>query len=134
MFSFKSFFPDAITLFNKGFHVQTLWSTKTNLPSTLSDTLKAIVHNHQFYPNITTILQVLLTTPVTSATVERANSALRFVKSAFRSTMSEERFNALVLLYVHSDIELDYDVIVNKYANKYPRRMLLVNPLSIWKI
>jgi len=45
--------------------------------------------------------------------------------------MSEERFNALVLLYVHSDIELDYDVIVDKYANKYPRRMLLVNPLSI---
>ena len=41
--------------------------------------------------------------PVTSATVERSNSSLRFVKSGFRSTMRENRLNALLLLFIHKD-------------------------------
>ena len=52
------------------------------------------------FPNIVRILRIILTTPVTSASVERANSALRYVKTDFPSTMSEGRFNALLLLYV----------------------------------
>ena len=42
--------------------------------------------------------------------------------------MGEEPLNALSL--VHRDIFLDYDKIIDIYASKYPRRMLLVNPLS----
>ena len=68
--------------------------------------------------------------PVTSATVERANSALKHVKSAKRATMGEDRLNALVLLFIHKDIELDYDSIIDKYYRKKPRRMCLQNPLQ----
>ena len=57
---------------------------------------------------------------------------IRFIKNSFRSTMGEDRFNALLLLYVHKDIEIDISKVVEMYARQYPRRMLLFNPLSEW--
>ena len=48
-----------------------------------------------------------------NASVERANSALRFVKPDSQSTVSEDRFNASLLLYVHRDIKLDYKNIID---------------------
>jgi hypothetical protein len=50
------------------------------------------------YPNITTIIHILLLTSVTACSVERANSSLRFVKLCFRSTMNEDRFNGLIFI------------------------------------
>ena len=68
--------------------------------------------------------------PVTSATVERSNSSLRFVKSCFRSTMREDRLNALSLLFIHKDVALDYDAIIDDYAKRNKRRMTFINPLQ----
>ena len=73
---------------------------------------------------------MLLITPVTSASVERSNSALRFVKNDYRSTMSEDRLNALMLLYVHKDIAIDHGAIVDAFARREPRRMTFINPLQ----
>ena len=44
--------------------------------------------------------------------------------------MSEGRLNAL--LYVHKDIQLDFEEVVTTYGNKHPRRMLLGRPLDAW--
>ena len=44
--------------------------------------------------------------------------------------MGEKPLNALSLIYICQDIFLDYDKIIDIYASKYPRRMLLINPLS----
>lgn len=82
------------------------------------------------FPNVTTMLRVTLLAPVSSATVERANSALKFVKSDRRSTMGEERLNALLLLFIHRDIPVDVDEVVDIFAKKHPRRMRLLDPLS----
>ena len=68
--------------------------------------------------------------PVTSATVERSNSSLRFVKSGFRNTMREDRLNTLLLLFIHKDIALDYDAIIDDYAKRNQRRMTFINPLQ----
>ena len=68
--------------------------------------------------------------PVTTATVERSNSALAYIKTDLRSRMSADRLNDLVLLFVNKDIPLDYDAVIDLYASKHPRRMLLVNPLE----
>jgi len=81
-------------------------------------------------PNITKILHLLLITAVTLCGVERANSSLRFVKSSLRSSMGEDRFNALMLLYVHKNIDLKVEQIITTHAHKHPRRMLLLNPLD----
>ena len=51
-------------------------------------------------------------------------------KSAFYFKASKNRLpehlNAFSLVYIHRDIFLDYDKIINIYASKYPRRMLLI--------
>ena len=84
---------------------------------------------YQFFSNILRILSVILTTSATSASVERTNSALHYAKTDFRNRMSEDRFNALLQLCVHSDINPDYKKIIDIYAMRYPRTMLLTNPL-----
>ena len=69
----------------------------------------------EIFPSVTRVLSILLTTAATSASVERVNS---------------KRVNTLLLMCIHRDIFLDYDKIIDIYASKYPRRMLLINPLS----
>ena len=68
----------------------------TPVPHGISDTLEQI--NSKAYPNISTVLKLLLVVPVTAATVERGNSALKYVKNEPRSTMGQGRLNALILL------------------------------------
>ena len=68
--------------------------------------------------------------PVTSATVKHSSSSLRLVKSGFRSTMREDRLNALLLLFIHKDKALDYDAIIDDYAKRNQRRMTFINPLQ----
>jgi len=75
------------------------WNNAAVKPTTLQETLKAC--SSSLYPNVHTILRLLLITPVTSATVECSNSSLHFVKNVCRSTMGEERLNALLLLFIH---------------------------------
>ena len=63
---------------------------------------------------------------------KKANSALQHLRllTDFRSMMGEGPLNALSFVCIHQDIFLDYDKIIEIYASKYPRRMLLINPLS----
>ena len=68
--------------------------------------------------------------PVSGATVECSNSSLHFVKSGFRSTMREDRLNALLLLFIHKDIALDYDAIIDDYAKRDQKRITFINPLQ----
>ena len=44
--------------------------------------------------------------------------------------MSEDRFNGLLLLYVRRGIKLDYQKIIDMYAMRYPRGMVLKNQLT----
>ena len=98
------------------------------LPSTVPATLAEC--NSIAYPNIFVILQILPVIPVTTASVERANSSLKFVKTALRSSMTNTRLNALTRLFVHRDIDLDLDKIINDYARAHPRRMQLSRPFG----
>ena len=61
---------------------------------------------------------------------KKVNSALQHLRTDFGSKMGEERLNALSLVCIHRDIFLDYDKIIDIYASKYPRKMLLINPLN----
>ena len=108
------------------------WSSITEKPGTILDTLKSVSYQglEQMFPNILTILRMLLTMPSTSASVERANSSLKYVKNKYRSRMSEPRLNSLILMYVHKDIILNSDELIDMYARRHPRRMLFINPLG----
>ena len=99
----------------------------------LRDTLKQLSFHElseKLYPNIVVILRVLLTIPAISANVDRANSALKFVKNVYRSKISEDRLNSLILMYILKEIKLDYNDIIDMYARCNPRRMLFIKPLG----
>ena len=59
------------------------------------------------------VFAILLVIPVTSASVERSNSALRYIKNIYRNSISEPCLNALMLMYVRRYIKLDYDKIID---------------------
>ena len=109
-----------------------MWRSQADKPSSLAETLADRRACSLMYPNITKIIHLLLLTSVTASGVERANSSLKFIKNASRSTMGEDRFNALILMYEHYDFnrKLDIESIIDKYAKRHQRKMLLLNPLA----
>ena len=98
----------------------------------LLDTLETALEaaNPVSFPNVCRILTILLVAPMTTASIERSNSALGYVKSKLRSTMGQDRLNALLLLFIHKDVPINYQAVVDAFARKKPRRMLLTNPLD----
>ena len=95
-------------------------SDQNALPTSLQSTLENM-KTRQF-PNICAVLRVLLLLHVTSEQIERAHSAMKCIKTDLRNAMGEQRLNALVLLYVHKDIHLNYDTVVDTYARRHARR------------
>ena len=65
------------------------------------------------YSEIVILVELILVMPATNATSERSFSALRRIKTYLRTTMSQQRLNDLMILYVHRDSldELDMDMI-----------------------
>ena len=100
-----------------------MWRSQADKPSSLAETLADRRACSLMYPNITKIIHLLLLTSVTASGVERANSSLKFIKNASRSTMGEDRFNALISMYEHCYLELDIESIIDKYAKRHPRKM-----------
>ena len=47
-----------------------------------------------------------------------------------RSTMGQQRLNDLILLFVHKDIPLDVEAVIDRFARMKPRRMALTNDLT----
>jgi hypothetical protein len=128
--NFKKDLPSLTSVHQEIVKWKTHWSKITDKPSTISATIKHETVSAEIFPNICTMLRITLLAPVTSATVERANSALKFVKSDRRATIGEERLNALLLLFVHRDIFVDINEVIDVYSAKHPRRMRLINPMS----
>ena len=77
---------------------QTKWSHSTEeKPVALTETLQHA--NPDLYPNVVTIITILLTMPVSTATPERSFSTMHRVKTYLRSTMKTERLSALALMH-----------------------------------
>ena len=100
-------------------------------PSTLAENLADRRACPLMYPNNTKIIHLLLLTSVSASGVERANSSLKFIKNASRSTMGEDGFNALISMYEHYDFELDIESIIDKYAKRHPRKKLLLKAIKL---
>ena len=103
---------------------------RTEKASILQEELAAC--NKGLYPKLHTILRLLKIARhlVQLWNVATHHCALIFVKSCFRSTMREDRLNALSLLFIHNDVALDYDAIIDDYAKRNKRRMTFINPLQ----
>ena len=56
-----------------------------------------------FFSELIIITKLILVMPATNASSERYFSALRRIKTYLRNTISQERLNHLMLLYVHKE-------------------------------
>ncbi|XP_068689182.1 52 kDa repressor of the inhibitor of the protein kinase-like [Montipora foliosa] len=84
----------------------------------------AVIHcNESFYPNISTILQLLLTLPVGSCSCERSFSSLRRLKTWSRTSMANARLNGLALAYIHKPTEIDSSSILKRWNASGHRRI-----------
>ena len=72
------------------------------------------------------LLVIAVTLPVTTATAERTFSSLRLLKSYLRSTMSQSRLAGLTLLYLHRDIPITPDEVIDTFAHHSSRRLEFV--------
>jgi hypothetical protein len=85
------------------------------------------VVNPVLYPSIDTILCIMLTMPVTSATAERSFSVLRQLKTYVRSTMNNDRLSSLALVHIHRDFSVDLDKVMEKFVSANTRKTDLGN-------
>ena len=86
--------------------------------------------DYDYFPNIHTLLRIILTLPVTSCECERSISVLRFLKTCLRSTMSQERLNGLAMLQYHKDMHLEAKEVAKEFAQRQPRRLSLFDPFG----
>ena len=79
------------------------------------------------YCEVVTIVRLLLVMPASNATSERSFSALRRIKTYLRTTMTQERLNNLMLLYVHQEYldELDLLAVSEEYVVGSKHRLSL---------
>jgi hypothetical protein len=99
------------------------------IPTTLISSLQAC--NENFFPNISRLLRLLATLPVTTAECERSISGLRRLKTYLRSTMSSDRLNGLALMHFHQDVAVDVDAVVTAFAAKFRTRMATMLPQAL---
>ena len=73
------------------------------------------------HPFLEVFLQILTTFLVSTATIEHSFSALKYLKTYLRSTMNEARLNGLALLYVHRDLNIKCEHVIDEFSRKNRR-------------
>ena len=78
--------------------------TKVTLMSSVVDILNGIPGTRRMFSEISKIVRVYLTVPMTSCTPERSFSAMRQIKSYTRSSMTQKQLNHLLLLQFYKSL------------------------------
>ena len=70
------------------------------------------------YPSLAVLVQILGALSVTTATNERSFSFFKYLKTSLQNTTKEVRLNGLALLYVHRDINVDFEQVIAEFPRK----------------
>lgn len=92
------------------------WKNAENLPACPVDARRDC--DPDFYPLIHNYLKINCCLPTTTASAEKTFSTLKYLKNYLRSTTSEDRLNGLTRLYIHQDIAIDIDSVIDTFALK----------------
>ncbi len=67
------------------------------------------------YPNLYTLYKIIATLPIGSTKCEQTFSKLKYVKNRLRSTMGQERLNALMMINVERDLTeaVSFDAVID---------------------
>jgi hypothetical protein len=95
----------------------------------LASLAKTMVHleRHIVFPLVYRLIELALLLPVATATVERAFSAMKIIKTELRNKMTDGWLNDLMLCYIEREIfkRLDLQQIKKAFQNKKNRQMQL---------
>lgn len=103
------------------------YEDRSKMPDKLVDIFKNC--SRLQFPNISTLLQVALTLPVTSCECERSFSQLKLLITSSRSTMSAMRLSGLALMKIHRQYCAELSSperikeLVQKFNEMHPRRI-----------
>ena len=127
---FKDDLPHAVLFTTEyGLWVRKWKECTTALPDTLIGALQGC--SNLSYPNVSALLNIALTLPITSCESERSFSQLKLIKNARRSTMSESRLSALALMKINRDrcnkltSKENITELVQSFTQLHPHRMKL---------
>ena len=95
-------------------------------PATVAEALRLAMGN-PLIPTVSRLLRLVCTWPVTSCECERSISALNRVKTSLRASMSQIRFNGLVMLHVHYNRKLSHLDVIRLFSARNPRKIILPN-------
>ena len=68
--------------------------------------------------HIVTLLKIFCTIPVSTCSPERSFSAMKLVKNYLRNTMTDERLTSLALMYIHPEINIDIERVIDCFLDK----------------
>jgi len=95
----------------------------------LCDLSKRLVQTkkHSNYPLVFHLVKLALLLPVATASVERAFSAMKFIKNDLRSQMSDDFFSGCLVPFVEKDVfdSIPNDSIIKTFQDMKPRRVQL---------
>ncbi|KAK4267405.1 hypothetical protein QN277_024191 [Acacia crassicarpa] len=95
----------------------------------IADLAKRMVEKkkHIVYPLLYLLIKLALTLPVATAFVERAFSAMKYIKTALRNRIGDEWLNDCLVPYFEKDIfdSIDNEAIMMEFQKIRPRRMTL---------
>ena len=92
-------------------------------PSSCAKTIREC--DAQQFPNISQMLKLACTLPVTSCECERSASTLRRLNNFMRVSMGEERLSALAMIHTHYDMVIDMEEAVDIFAQLHTRKLEL---------
>jgi len=93
--------PDLVKAYKESQGLPKLTVTRI---STISDIIVNVPIAREMFSKIVRLLRLYLTILVTTATAERSFSSLRRIKTYFRSTMTEQHLNNILLLHAHKEM------------------------------
>ena len=108
----------------------TRWKSQMTQRQELSTIAQTLPHcDRDIYPNIARMLEIAATWPVTTCECERTFSCMRRLNTYLRATQTVDRYDALAMIHIHRDREVDIDRVINTFARLHPRRMELATIL-----
>jgi len=85
------------------------------------------------FPNAYIAYRIMLTIPLSIASVERSLSKLKIIKTYLWSTLSQQRLNGLTLLSIEKEMsnEINYDNLIDNFASKKSKKLILNKTMII---
>ena len=109
-----------LQMFNSKFHVKSFIEAQTIFQTMVPEV-------RELFTAVEQLVQLLLICPVTSCAAERSFSALRRLKNWLRSTMSQERLNAVTVCHINQSIldNLNLRQLAHEFAQRSEIRKCL---------